>query len=56
MTEVTGRPVLSGADAEAHGPEDSFELMRAGAEEFDELGLYPSDVRLPLAELLSVGA
>jgi ADP-ribose pyrophosphatase YjhB (NUDIX family) len=56
MTEVTGRPVLSGAEAEAHGPEDSFELMWAGAEEFDELGLYPADVRLPLAELLSVGA
>ena len=54
VTEVVGRPVLSGSEAEAHGPDDSFELRWAGAEEFDELGLYPADVRLPLAELLSV--
>ena len=52
MTEVTGTPVLSGSEAEAHGPEDSFELMWAGADEFEELGLYPADVRFRLAELL----
>jgi 8-oxo-dGTP pyrophosphatase MutT (NUDIX family) len=56
MTEVTGTPVLSGSEAEAHGPQDSFELMWAGADEFDELGLHPADVRLPLAELLHVNA
>jgi ADP-ribose pyrophosphatase YjhB (NUDIX family) len=56
MTEVTGTPVLSGSEAEAHGPEDSFELMWAEADEFDELGLYPADVRLPLAELLNINA
>jgi ADP-ribose pyrophosphatase YjhB (NUDIX family) len=56
MADVTGTPVLSGSEAKAHGPEDSFELMWAGADEFDDLGLYPADVRLPLAELLSTSA
>lgn len=56
MTDVTGTPVLSGSEAEAHGPENSFELMWAGADEFDDLGLHPADVRLPLAELLSASA
>jgi ADP-ribose pyrophosphatase YjhB (NUDIX family) len=53
MTEVTGTPVLSGSEAEAHGPEDSFELMWAEADEFDDLGLYPADVRLPLTNFLN---
>jgi ADP-ribose pyrophosphatase YjhB (NUDIX family) len=56
MTEVTGTPVLSGSEAEAHCPEDSFELMWAGVDDFDELGLYPADVRWRLAELLAVSA
>jgi ADP-ribose pyrophosphatase YjhB (NUDIX family) len=56
MADVTGTPVLSGSEAEAHGPEDSYELMWAGADEFDDLGLYPADVRLPLADLLSASA
>jgi ADP-ribose pyrophosphatase YjhB (NUDIX family) len=56
MTEVTGTPVLSGSEAEAHGPEDSFELMWAGADEFDELGLHPADVRSSLAKLLQASA
>jgi ADP-ribose pyrophosphatase YjhB (NUDIX family) len=53
MTEVTGTPVLSGSEADAHGPEDSFELMWAEADEFDDLGLYPADVRLPLTNFLN---
>jgi hypothetical protein len=56
MTEVSGTPVLSGSEAEAHGPEDSFELLWAGADEFDELGLHPADVRSPLAKLLQASA
>ncbi|GAA1549733.1 NUDIX hydrolase [Kribbella lupini] len=52
MTEVTGTPRLSGPEAEAHRPNNSFELIWAGPEEFDELGLYPADVRPPLTELL----
>jgi hypothetical protein len=54
VTDVAGTPVLSGDEAEAHNPENSFELLWAEANEFDELGLYPADVRAPLAELLQV--
>lgn len=53
MAEVTGTPVLSGSEAAAHGLDDSYELRWARADEFDDLGLYPADVRLPLAALLS---
>jgi 8-oxo-dGTP pyrophosphatase MutT (NUDIX family) len=56
MTEVSGTPVLSGSEAEAHCPEDSFELMWAGVDDFEELGLYPADVRLRLTELFGVSA
>lgn len=56
MTEVAGTPVLSGAEAEAHCPDDSFELMWAEVADFDDLGLYPTDVRWRLAELLDVSA
>jgi ADP-ribose pyrophosphatase YjhB (NUDIX family) len=56
VTDVAGTPVLSGPEAEAHGPKDSFELLWAEADEFDELGLYPADVRVPLREVLKVGA
>ncbi|GAB2596646.1 hypothetical protein GCM10027269_59710 [Kribbella endophytica] len=53
MTDVTGTPLLSGPEAEAHQPDDSFELIWAEPAEFDQLGLYPADVRPPLTELLS---
>ncbi|MDT0319164.1 NUDIX domain-containing protein [Streptomyces millisiae] len=52
MTDVSGVPVLSGPEAEEHGPNNSFELRWAGADEFASLNLYPADVREPLAELL----
>lgn len=52
MTEVTGAPMLSGAEAKAHGPENSYQLIWAAADELDTLGLYPADLRPPLAELL----
>jgi ADP-ribose pyrophosphatase YjhB (NUDIX family) len=55
VADVAGVPVLSGDEAKAHNPEDSYELIWAEADEFDELGLYPADVRAPLAELLQVG-
>lgn len=55
MTAVTGTPVLSGAEAEAHGPDNSFELMWASADEFDRLNLHPADLREPLARLLDRG-
>ena len=52
MVEVSGTPVLSGPEAQAHGPNDSFELLWAAADEFDELNLHPADVREPLTQLL----
>ena len=56
VTDVAGVPVLSGDEAEAHNPENSFELRWAEAHEFDLRGLYPADVRVPLGELLQVRA
>ncbi|MFB4319579.1 NUDIX domain-containing protein [Actinomadura sp. 21ATH] len=52
MTDVAGVPVLSGPEAEAQAPDDSYELMWAGPELFEELNLLPVDVREPLARLL----
>ncbi|MEU5882709.1 NUDIX domain-containing protein [Spirillospora sp. NPDC047279] len=52
MADVVGTPVLSGPEAEAHGPENSFELMWAAAEEFEALNLYPVDIRGELARVL----
>ena len=55
MTDVTGTAVLSGSEAEAHGPNDSYELMWASADQFAHLNLHPADVREPLAQLLRRG-
>jgi hypothetical protein len=52
MTDVTGTPLLSGPEAEAHRPDNTFELIWAEPDEFDDLGLYPADVRPPLTKLL----
>ncbi|WP_432942913.1 NUDIX domain-containing protein [Kribbella sp. CA-253562] len=52
MTDVAGTPTLSGPEAEAHRPDNTFELLWAGADEFDGLGLYPADVKTPLTNLL----
>src|SRR5882757_4397296 len=51
MADVSGTPVLSGDEAQAHGPNDSFELMWATAEEFERLNLHPAEIRTPLARL-----
>jgi 8-oxo-dGTP pyrophosphatase MutT (NUDIX family) len=44
MTGVSGEPVLSGEEAEENGPENSFELVWATAEQFAALHLHPRDV------------
>lgn len=54
MTDVTGTPLLSGPEAEAHTPTNSFELLWAAPDDFNALGLYPADVSPHLARLLSV--
>jgi 8-oxo-dGTP pyrophosphatase MutT (NUDIX family) len=53
MTAVRGRAELSGSEALANRPDNSFELRWVTADEFGELGLHPSDIRGPLAELLA---
>jgi ADP-ribose pyrophosphatase YjhB (NUDIX family) len=53
MADVVGTPVLSGEEAGENCPENSFELLWAGAGELDALGLHPADIRRPLAQLLS---
>ncbi|MEV0227953.1 NUDIX domain-containing protein [Nonomuraea sp. NPDC050786] len=52
MRDVNGVPSLSGEEAVEHGPDNSFELRWATTVEFEQLNLYPADVRGPLAELL----
>ena len=44
MAGVTGTPLLSGPEAQAHGPENSYELRWAAADEFDSLNLHPADL------------
>jgi hypothetical protein len=52
MTDVAGTPTLSGPEAEDHNPNNSFELLWAPPDTFAPLGLYPTDVRAPLTDLL----
>ncbi|MEU6716110.1 NUDIX domain-containing protein [Nonomuraea sp. NPDC046802] len=52
MRDVNGVPSLSGEEAVEHGPDNSFELRWATVAEFEQLNLYPADVRGPLTELL----
>ena len=52
MADVVGSPVLSGPEAQKHGPNNSYALVWAAADQFDLLNLYPADIRGPLARLL----
>ena len=53
MTDVEGTPRLSGPELEAHSPDNSFELMWAGPDDFCELGLHPVHLQTDLALLLA---
>jgi len=55
MTAVRGRAQLSGPEARANRPDNSFQLCWVTADEFAALGLFPPDVRGPLAALLAEG-
>ena len=55
MSDVAGVPVLSGPEAAENGPDNSFELLWATADQFDGLNLHPADIRPVLAELLGAG-
>ncbi len=52
MADVTGTPQLSGPELAAHGPDNSFELRWARAEELEPLGLQPEHLRTDLPKLL----
>ena len=52
MSDVVGVPLLSGPEAAENGPDNSFELVWATADQFEALNLHPADVRTVLAELL----
>ena len=54
MADVAGVPVLSGPEAAANGPDNSFELLWATADQLEALNLHPADVRRVLADLLAV--
>ncbi|WP_433080560.1 NUDIX domain-containing protein [Dactylosporangium sp. CA-052675] len=53
MANVTGVPMLSGPEAVANGPDNSFELLWAGPDQFEALDLRPADVRVVLTALLA---
>lgn len=53
VTAVRGRAELSGPEALANRPDNSFELRWVTADRFAELGLHPPDIRAPLAQLLA---
>jgi ADP-ribose pyrophosphatase YjhB (NUDIX family) len=54
MTDVEGTPTLSGPELEEHGPDNSFELVWAGAEDLPALGLHPAHLRDDLPRLLTL--
>ena len=54
MADVEGTPRLSGPELEDHGPDNSFELMWAGAGDLDRLGLQPEHLRDDLPRLLDL--
>ena len=49
MTDVRGEVRLSGPELEAHGPDNSFELRWAGADDVESLGLHPAHLRADLS-------
>jgi 8-oxo-dGTP pyrophosphatase MutT (NUDIX family) len=54
MTDVEGSPALSGPELAAHAPDNSFELLWAGAEDLPALGLHPAHLCDDLPRLLSL--
>jgi 8-oxo-dGTP diphosphatase len=52
MADVHGTPELSGPELDDHGPDNSFELTWASAEDLHRLGLQPEHLRVDLPRLL----
>lgn len=53
MKEVTGEPVLSGSEAQAHCPTNSFEPLWATVDDLDSLDLKPEGIRDKVTGLLA---
>ena len=51
-TDVVGVPTLSGEEAGANGPTNSYALCWAGAEDLADLNLLPEEARDPLRRFL----
>ena len=54
LAGVRGEPVLGGPELDAHGPDNSFELLWARAGELEPLGLQPEHLRADLPRLLDL--
>ncbi len=54
MADVVGDPVLGGPELEAHGPDNSFELLWVGSDRLEPLGLQPEPLRVDLPRLLDL--
>lgn len=52
MKDVQGSALLSGEEAEANAPDNSYALAWVTSEQFQGLNLIPEDIREPLALLL----
>lgn len=53
MKDVSGDPVLSGPEALAHSPSNSYEPLWATLDDLISLGLRPEGIRDHVAELLA---
>jgi len=53
MKDVVGEPVLSGSEADAHCPANSFEPAWATGKDLVRWGLQPEEVRERIAALLA---
>lgn len=54
MADVEGTPRLSGPELEAHGPDNSYELIWAAPDDFHKLQLQPEHLRTDLPDLLGL--
>lgn len=54
MGDVEGEPVLGGPELDEHGPDNSFVLLWATADDLHTLGLHPAHLRDDLPSVLSI--
>ena len=54
MTDVVGTATLSGPELLEHGPDNTFELVWANAQDLRRLGLHPEHLRIDLPTLLGL--